>query len=169
MKKFFFSAVIILSCLLAAPFSAQSASNPKHIDPCALIAREKVFAAFPALKKMEKQILGPNTTCNYLDKYGIPALIISVGQAGTTPARNTMSMLGEGYTVKDVPDLGDDAAVAVAQPNSRFGIKGGVAELHIKKGGSALLLAPARIEVQENGPKFKKLKSLAAEMLKKLP
>ena len=79
------------------------------------------------LQKAEKQTIGPNATCNYLDKYGIPALIISISRAGTTHTRDTLSILGSGYTILNVTGLGDEVAVAVQQANPKFGLQEGVA------------------------------------------
>jgi hypothetical protein len=75
-------------------------------------------------------------------------------------------MLGSGYVIEDIPNLGDDAAVAIQQANPTFGLHEGVAALHIKKGKISLNLSFTRINIPAKGPEIEKAKQLAAEMLK---
>ncbi len=150
--------------------SAWSAANPDHIDPCSLIEKEKVMAAFPAVKAMEKQTIGPNTTCNYLNEKGFPTLIISVGRADHRDALNALAGMGDGYSYQSVSNLGDSAVIAVTKPNPKFDIRGGnVVELHVITKKSFANLAPIGLEIQTDGSAFAKLKQLAAEMATKLP
>ena len=166
--SFFFTAILCLIFSFVSP--ALSASNPDHIDPCALISKEKVMAAFPTIKAMKKQTIGPNTTCNFLDKIGIPALIISVGRADNRDALKALAGMGDGYSYQPISGLGDSAAMAVTKPAPKLGITGGsVAELHVIRKKSFVNLAPVRIEVQAKGPAFAALKQLATEMATKLP
>jgi len=170
MKSFclFFTAILCLIFSLVSP--ALSASNPDHIDPCALIGKEKVMAAFPAIKKVEKQTIGTNTTCNYLNDKGFSALIVSVGRADHRDALNALAGMGDGYSYQPISGLGDSAAMAVTKPNPKLGVEGGsVAELHVIRKKSFINLAPVRLEVQAKGPAFVTLKKLAAEMATKLP
>lgn len=167
MKNIFLFFFLILWCLLAEPQIGLCAQKPEQIDPCVLIVPEKIFRTFSTLQKVEKQTIGPNTTCNYLDKYGIPALIISISRAGTTHTRDTLSILGSGYTILDVTGLGDEAAVAVQQANPKFGLQEGVAALHVKKGNIFLHLFPVRLNIQTDNVEFEKLIILAAEMIEK--
>ncbi len=170
MKTGFFKILFPILVLAVLPTTAFSASNPDHIEPCGLIAKEKVFAAFPALQKMEKQTIGLNTTCNFLDKFGIPALIISVGRADHQDAQKAIQGMGDGYSYQTVPDLGNSAALALTKGNPKFGIQGGlVAELHVIKNNSFVNLAPVRLEVPSDGPVFAQLKNLAVEMANHLP
>jgi hypothetical protein len=165
MKKNLLLFSLFAWCLAMSPMVGHCSAKPEAIDPCSLIAVEKVLSAFPVLQKEVKQQVGPTTVCNYLDKYGIPALIISVSQAGNH-ARDTLSMLGSGYVIEDIPNLGDDAAVAIQQANPTFGLHEGVAALHIKKGKISLNLSFTRINIPAKGPEIEKAKQLAAEMLK---
>jgi len=169
MKNSLFFFTLFLWCLAVGidPTAGHCSAKPGEIDPCSLIAAEKVFSAFPALQKEEEQKVGPTVVCNYLDKFGIPALIVSVSQAGSH-ARDTLSLLDSGYTIEDVPDLGEEAAIAIQQANPAFGLKEGVAALHIKKGKLSLNLSFTRITVPAKGPELDKAKNLAAEMLDKL-
>ncbi len=161
-------ATLLLSFCITQP--AWSASNPDHIDPCALIEKEKVMAAFPAIKAMEKQTIGPNTTCNYLNDKGFSALIISAGRADHRDALKALAGMGDGYSYKPVSGLGDSAAVAVTKPDPKLGITGGsVAELHVITKRSFVNLAPVRLKVQAGSPAFTGLKQLAAETATKLP
>lgn len=164
-SHFFFS--LILLCFFSVPQMGHCSQKPEEIDPCSLIAPEKLISTFPVLQKAEKQAVGPTTVCNYLDKFGIPALIISVSQAGSH-ARDTLSILGPGYVIEEIAGLGDEAAVAIQQANPKFGLQEGVAALHIKKGPLSLNLSFPRINIQVNDPEFEKVKILAAEMLDKL-
>ncbi len=161
-------ATLLLSFCITQP--AWSASNPDHIDPCALIEKEKVMAAFPAVKAMEKQTIGPNTTCNYLNDKGFVALIVSAGRADHRDALKALAGMGDGYSYQPVSGLGDSAAIAISKPNPKFDIKGGrVAELHVITKKSFGNLAPIRLAVQAGGPAFASLKQLAAEMATNLP
>jgi len=75
-----------------------------------------LYSAFPAIKAMEKQTIGPNTTCNFLDTFGIPALIISVGRADHRDALKALASMGDGYSYQPISGLGDSAAMAVTKP-----------------------------------------------------
>lgn len=151
--------------LLTAPAPGRGADSSAAIDPCALMAGEKVLTAFPALVKMERRTVGPIAVCNFLDRFGIPALMVTVGQAGPGSARAALALLGDGYAIEDLPGLGDEAAVAVQQANPRFGLKEGVAMLHVKKGQRFLELAPVRLEIGLASGEWERLRGLAAEML----
>jgi len=169
MKLFAAATLPLLFLFLLIP-PALPAATLSGIDPCTLIAPDKVYAAFPALKTMKKQTIGANTTCNYLDKLGLSGLIVSVHKYDGISPHAMMENLGDGYTVENVPGLGDEAAMAVTLPKPEYGIRGdGVAELYIKKGNTTLLLAPVRIEVRAAGEGLEKLKELAGEMMGRLP
>ena len=161
-------ATLLLSFCITQP--AWSAANPDHIDPCALIEKEKVMTAFPAVKAMEKQTIGPNTTCNYLNDKGFAALIVSAGRADHRDALKALAGMGEGYSYQPVSGLGNSAAMAVTKPEPKYGIKGGnVAELHVITKKSFVNLAPVRLEIRADGPVFITLKQLAAKMATRLP
>ncbi len=161
-------ATLLLSFCITQP--AWSAANPYHIDPCSLIEKEKVMAAFPAVKAMEKQTIGPNTTCNYLNDKGFAALIVSTGRTDHKNALSALAGMGEGYSYQPISGLGNSAAVAVTKPEPKLGITGGiVAELHVIIKKSFVNLAPVRLDVQTGSPAFTTLKQLAAEMVAKLP
>ncbi len=139
----------------------------KRVDPCDLIAAEPLIAIFPTLQKAEKQSVGQETVCNYLDKMGIPALVVSVSKAGAD-VRKTLSMLGSGYVIEEMSGLGDQAAIAIQQANPKFGLQEGIAALHVKKGTSSLNFSFFRINLMPADPEFEKIKVLAAEMIGKL-
>ena len=169
MKSVFLCTAALLLALCITP-QGWSASNPDHIDPCALIAKEKVYAAFPAIKSMKKQTIGPNTTCNYLNEKGFSALIVSVGRADHNKALDAIQGMGDSYSFQPVSGLGDSAAVALTRGNPKFGIRGGlVAELHVIKSNSFVNLAPVRLDAPSDGPVFTQLKNLAVEMANHLP
>ncbi len=169
MKSVFCCLVSFLLAVCITP-QARSASNPDHIDPCALIEKEKVMAAFPTVKAMEKQTIGPNTTCNYLNDRGFSALIISVHKYDGISPHVMMENLGNGYHVEDVDGLGDEAAMAITLAKPKYGIEGGgVAELYIRKGETTLLIAPVRVKVKAEGEGLGRLKALTREMTAQLP
>ncbi len=155
-------------CSLISGLQTGSCATRLGPNPCDLIAPEKVYAVFPILKAMKKETIGPNTTCNYLDKYNIPALIISTGKAGSTSARDILSMLGSSYTIQDISGLGDDAAIAIQQAKPEYSLDEGIAQLHVKQGKIFLSLSPVRIKTSSVNEELGKLKILATEMLKKL-
>ncbi len=160
--------LVLFSCVLL-PIVGRAATYP-GIDPCSLVVPAEVYAVFPKLKTMKKQTIGPNTTCSYLDGFGLSGLIVSVHRDDGISAHAMMENLGDGYTVQDVPGLGSQAAMAVTKGDPQYGIEGGiVAELYIKKGKTSLLIAPARIEVKATGAVFEKLRGLAQEMLRNVP
>ena len=160
---------LIVLLIISTALNGLSASHP-NVDPCRLMSLEKVAAAFPAIQKAQHKTYGAGEVCNYVDKLGLPALIVTIGQDSESSARGMMANLGDGYTVKDVAGLGDEAAMAVTKPEPKYSIPGDlVAELYIRKGSSYLLLAPARIEIKDSGPDFDKLLSIARQMLSKIP
>jgi len=167
MKYFFsFTCMLFLNIIILLPEGICS-QNKNNVDPCSLIATEKLSAVFPTLLKAEKQSVGPETVCNYLDKMDIPALIISVTKAGSSVHRS-LSMLGSGYVIEDISGLGDEAAIAIQQANPKFGLKEGIAAMHIKKGDRSLTFSFFRINLMPDEPAFDKIKVLAAEMIGKL-
>lgn len=141
--------------------------KPKDIKPCDLIATEKVIESFPNLQKAENQTVGLSIVCNYLDKIGIPALVVSVSRVGSS-TRDALSMLGPGYKIEDIKGLGDEAAIAIQQANPKFGLKGGVAALQVKKREASLTLSFFRIDIRQDTTEFEKIKKLVTEMLNKL-
>lgn len=157
---------LILWCLIIEPSTGHCSQKPEEIDPCSLIAAEKLFLTFPALTKAKKETVGQSSVCNYLDKFGIPALVLSVTQAGTH-ARDTLSTLGSGYVIEDITGLGDEAAIAIQQANPTFGLQEGIAALHMIKGNISFNLSFFRINIRSNEPKFNEVKFLAADMLDK--
>ena len=161
-----FSLTILLSFFIS-PQTGQCAQKVEDIDPCSLIAAEKVFTAFPTLLKMEKKKTGPLTMCSYLNKYGIPALITSVTRS-PKKVSDSLSILGSGYTIEEVSGLGDEAAIAVQQPNPKYGLKAGIAALHIIKGKKALNFSFFGLSMLPGDPEFQQIKLLAAEMLMNL-
>lgn len=158
---------LILCCVLASPLTGQCAQKTEDINPCDLIAIEKIITAFPTLKKAKHETIGHSSVCNYLDKYDIPALVVSVSQAGLH-ARDSLSMLDSSYKIENISGLGEDAAIAIQQANPKIGLQTGIAALHIKKKSISLNISFFRISIQENTTNFEKVKSLAVEMLEKL-
>jgi len=167
MRYIALSFFLFLWTFSVVPTAGYSAQKPEDIDPCALISLEKMTSVFQQLQRAEKQQVGPSTVCNYLDKFDIPALIISVSQAGPH-ARDTLTMLGSGYTIEDLPDLGDEAAIAIQQENPAFGLKEGIAALNIKKGDLSLNLSFTRLSIKPQGPDLESVKNLATEMVSNL-
>lgn len=167
MKNIILSLSLVLLALTMMPSRGACTQNPEDIDPCGLIAAEKVLSAFPELQRAEKQRIGPSTVCNYLDKFDIPALIVSVSQAGAH-ARDTLTLLDSGYEIQEIPGLGDDAAIAIQKANPTFGLKEGVAALHIKKDQLSLNWSFTRLTIQAEDPAFDSVKELATAMLSNL-
>ena len=165
MKQLFSLSFLLFLCLVV-DLSAGVCSQ-KRVDPCGLIAAEKLIAIFPTLQKAEEQAVGSETVCNYIDTMGIPALVISLSKAGSG-VRKTLTMLGSGYVIEDVSGLGDEAAIAIQQANPQFGLKEGIAALHIKKGERSLNFSFFRINLNPGDVEFDKIKVLAAEMVGKL-
>jgi len=167
MKNSSVSLSFIFLALFIIPNTGHCAQKPEDIDPCGLIAAEKIISAFPQLQRADKQQVGPGLVCNYLDTFDIPALIVSVSQAGPQ-ARDTLTMLDSGYVIQEVPEIGDDAAIAIQQADPTFGLKEGVAALHIKKDTLSLNLSFPRLTIQAEGVEFDAVKTLAAEMVSNL-
>ncbi len=156
---------LVLSCLI---FMAQSVvcATYSDIDPCSLLAPETLYAVYPEIQNLERQTIGPNTTCNYLNKYDLSALIVSVHKDDGISAEGVVSMLGDGYRVEKVKGLGREAAMAITLPKPEYGIAGDlVAELYVKKGDSCLMLAPARLNVNSVGSAFEQFKEIVLKML----
>ena len=86
--------------------------------------RRKADCNFSIPVKAEKQSVGQETVCNYLDNMGIPALVISVSKSVTT-VRETLSILGPGYVIETIDGLGDEAAIAIQQENPEIWIERG--------------------------------------------
>jgi len=164
MKKPFFLCFSIFLSLFAGLHPAECSQKQKIIDPCSLIEVEQLCAVFPILQKAEKQSVGPETVCNYLDKMGIPALIVSVTMT-RTGVHESLSKLGPGYVIEDIPGLGDESAIAIQQPNPKFGLQEEIAALLVKKGATSLNFSFFRIKLKPGDSEFEKIKTLAAEMI----
>ena len=158
----------LLFPLFFAIFLAQPAvcATYPDIDPCSLVSPQTVYTAYPKIQANEQQTIGPNTTCNYLNDYGLSGLILSVHKDDGSSAERVVSMLGEGYRIENIQGLGKDAAMAITLPKPEYGIAGDlVAELYVKKGTFCLMLAPVRLDVKSSGPSFMQFKKLVLEML----
>lgn len=85
----------LLSLLIVSIFLTQAASSATYpdINPCSLISLQKIYTAYPTIKTMEEQTIGPNTTCNYHNKYGLSELIVSVHKNDGATAKSVVSML----------------------------------------------------------------------------
>jgi len=165
MKKIFVTLCVGLFFVLSS-LQGTFAATHANFDPCGLLSAKDVYTLFPKLKTRETFTIGSNTTCNYLDSFGLPGLMVSVHENDSISASDMMSMLGDGYRVKPVAGLGTDAAMAITVAKPQYGIEGGnVAELYVKSGNFSLLLAPARIRVPSSGFVFDSFKKMAAEML----
>ena len=167
MKKVLYLCFSLFFGFLAGVQTGECSQNQKSIDPCSLVAAEKLIAIFPTLQKAEKQSVGQETVCNYLDNMEIPALIISVSRSMTS-VRETLSILGPGYVIENIDGLGDEAAIAIQQENQKFGLKEGIAALHVKKKDLSLNVSFFRINLKPVDAEFEKIKALAAEMIGKL-
>ncbi len=167
MKKVLYLCFSLFFGFLAGVQVAECSQNPESIDPCSLVAVEKVIAIFPTLQKAERQSVGQETVCNYFDNMGIPALVIALSKS-VTNVRETLSMLGPGYVIEPVDGLGDEAAIAIQQENQKFGLKEGIAALHVKKKDLSLNFSFFRINLKPVDAEFEKIKALAAEMIGKL-
>lgn len=158
---FFFT---LLAFFLPITLSSAFAAD---INPCDLIAAEKVYTAFPSIQKAEKTKSGPLTMCSYLNKHGLPTLITSVTKA-PSQVFDSLSVLGSKYTIEEVVGLGDQAAMAIQQATPKYGIKAAIAALHIIKGKKALNFSFIGLTMLPDDPKFKQIKLLAVEMLENL-
>ncbi len=158
----------LLSLLIISIFLTQAASSATYpdINPCSLISPQKIYTAYPTIKTMEEQTIGPNTTCNYHNKYGLSELIVSVHKNDGAAAKSVVSMLGDGYRIKTVEGLGKEAAMAISLPKPEYGIAGDqVAELYIKEADFCLMLAPVRLNIKGSGPGFETFREIVLEML----
>lgn len=167
MNTLFSLGFILFFSLMAGVPAGICSQNLKSVDPCGLATAEQLAAIFPTLLKAETQSVGKETVCNYLDKMGIPALVISVTKTGTG-VHETLSVLGSGYVIEDIPRLGDEAAIAVQEANPQFGLQEGIAALHVKKGNRSLNFSFFRINLKADDREFDKIMRLAAEMIEKL-
>lgn len=167
MKKVFYLCFFLSFGFWAGVQTGACSQKTESIDPCSLVAAEKLIAIFPTLQKAEKQSVGQETVCNYLDNMEIPALIISVSRSMTS-VRETLSILGPGYVIENIDGLGDEAAIAIQQANQKFGLKEGIAALHVKKGSLSLNFSFFRINLIPADEEFEKIRVLAAEMIGKL-
>jgi len=159
----------LLFLLIVSIFPTQLAvcATYPNINPCSLIALPTVYKAYPKIKTMEEQTIGPNTSCNYLNEYGLSELIVSVHKDDGIAAESVVSMLGDGYRIEIIEGLGKEAAMAVTLPKPEYGIAGDlVAELYVKKNNVCLMLAPARLNVRASGSSFDTFKTIVMEMLR---
>lgn len=158
----------LLFLLIVSIFLTQAASSATYpdINPCSLISLQKIDTAYPTIKTMEEQTIGPNTTCNYLNTYGLSELIVSVHKNDGIAAESVVSMLGDGYRIEIVQGLGKEAAMAVTLPKPEYGNAGDlVAELYIKEADFCLMLAPVRLNIKDSGSGFETFREIVLEML----
>jgi hypothetical protein len=168
MKSITLRTLPLLAFLILGSRNGDCATLP-NVDPCSLVPLQAVEKIFPEITSMEKQTVGPNTTCNYTNSKNFTALMVSASDDGTTSAHEHLVPMGEGYMIRDVAGLGDNAAVAIQKANPKFGFKEGIAELMVKKDHILLLLAPMRIHSTSVDNALDRLKKIAARMLKNIP
>ncbi len=156
----------------AVPANAQAGGH--RVDACSLLTDAEVHAFAPGLSaghpgKMQRPGV---STCQWDNAHGIPALMLEVVPAGESSVKETLEegMGPMGYTVTDVPGLGDEAAVAVQQANPKYNIEAGVAILAVRVGKQVLQLSPAGLSIPGPGADgfnaFEKAAATAAQRLK---
>ncbi|MEJ2679680.1 MAG: hypothetical protein P8174_11500 [Gemmatimonadota bacterium] len=157
---------------LGSPTSAQQTGAV--VDACSLLTDAEVHAFAPGLGAGHPgKTRRPNVaTCQWDNAHGTPALMLQVVPAGASSVKQSLEegMGPMGYTVSDVPGLGDEAAVAVQQANPKYNIKAGVAILTVRVDKRVLQLSPAGLDVQGPGSAtfqaFEKAAAAAAKRLK---
>lgn len=98
---------------------------------------------------------------------GMSTLITSVTKA-TPQVSDSLSVLGSGYRIEEVPGLGDEAAIAIQQVTPKYGIKAAIVALNIIKGKKALNFSFMGLAMLPGDPEFEQLRLLAAEMLENM-
>lgn len=154
-----------------SPASAQKGGA--GVDACSLLTAAEVHSLAPGLgaghpsKTQQANV----STCQWDNAHGLPALMLEVVPAGASSLKESLQegMGPMGYTVSDVPGLGDEAAVAVQQANPTYNIEAGVAILAVRVGKQVLQLSPAGLNIQGPGsPTFQALEKAAAAAAKRL-
>ncbi|MEJ2185612.1 MAG: hypothetical protein P8Z36_06695 [Gemmatimonadota bacterium] len=169
-----------LELALATAFAVLSGSGASAqaagagVDACSLLSAADVHAFAPGLGAGHpgKTQRANVSTCQWDNAHGIPVLMLEVVPAGASSLKESLEegMGPMGYSVVDVPDLGDEAAVAVQQANPTYNIQPGVAILTVRVGKQVLQLSPAGLNIQGPGSAgfqaFKKAAATAAKRLK---
>lgn len=156
-----------LGLVLAMVLCATAAAGAPP-DACHLLSNADVHSLAPSLGKPRPGTVKIKnvSSCDWPDAHGIPGLMLQVTPAPSHSLRDDLASgiaaMG-GYEIKNVPDLGDEAAMAVQQANPKYGLKAGVAILSVRVGKRVVSLSPVRLVVKPGTAKFKRLKQLAAK------
>lgn len=156
----------------ASRVSAQAAGA--GVDACALLTGAEVHAFAPGLSAGHpSKTQRPNvSTCQWDNAHGLPALMLDVVPAGTSSLKESLKegMGPMGYSVADVPGLGDEAAIAVQQANPKYNTQAGVAILAVRVGKRVIQLSPAGLTIPGPGSAgfqaFEKAAAAAVNRLK---
>ena len=146
------------------PTTATAASP----DACHLLSNADVHSLAPSLGEARPGTVKIKnvSSCDWPDAHGIPGLMLQVTPAPSHSLREDLASgiaaMG-GYDIKNVPGVGDEAAVAVQQANPKYGLKAGVAILSVRVGKQVVSLSPVRVVVKPGTAKFEQLKQLAAK------
>jgi hypothetical protein len=170
---FLFFLIIVSLSLSACKDEAEVVSNRSKSkvggqDPCSLITQQEIdslFSGSVGAGRSDSQV--PNVqTCTWPQE-GVPKFLLQVMKAPQTPVSQSINA-GEGYHVREVSDVGDEAAVAIQQANPRYGLQEGVAILGFRKGSLMVTLSPVHLDIQEGTQKFEELKALAAKIAERV-
>ncbi len=139
-------------------------------DPCSLLRDSEVAGLDSSLGSGETKTVAGSRLCVWHDAKGITAvtlLVASAPQGGPKVALQN-ALAPTGYTIDDVPGLGDSAAVAVQQADASIGTKEAVAEIVAQTGDRIVELATPRVPMTERSAKFATLTRLTAIALSRL-
>jgi hypothetical protein len=140
-------------------------------DPCSLLRDSEVAGLDPSLGPGETKTVAGSRLCVWHDAKGITAVTLLVAPApqGGPKVALRDALAPSGYTIDDVPGLGDSAAVAVQQADASIGTKEAVAEIVAQTGDRIVELATPRVPMTERSAKFAIVKHLTATALSRLP
>lgn len=150
-----------------------AAEQTSSVDACALLSDAEVHAFAPSLGAGHAGSvhMANVSTCQWDKADGVPALMLQVAPADPSGLRAGLEagLAPSGYSIEDVPGLGDSAAVAIQQADPASGIDAAVAMLVVNVGDRQLGLSPAGLAIRgTDDPAFHGLEQAAAAAVRQL-
>lgn len=155
----------------AASSGGASSGSKAGADPCSLLTDAEVATLESGLRPGKVDTVAGSKICDWGGAdTGVPHVQLEVYASSESPHQALGGLLGggSGYTIKDVPGLGDAAAVAIQRADASMGIKAGVASLVVQKGSQQVDISTPLVEILPDTPAYTNLLALATKAISRL-
>ncbi len=168
MKSLTLRSLPLISFLLFEPQQVNGVSHT-NLYPGDLVSMDTIRSFCPEIYSAEQQAIGTTLVCTYLNKKGLPVLMVSISDVGSVTASELLMPIGNNeYEIREIAQLGDNAAAAIQRAAPRFGFEEGLAQLMVKCDSLLLQFSPIRFNGESVDEELTAIILLAEHMLRQL-